>query len=58
MIIRRLLSDQLYNWSDTHEETVVSRIAKLGKSPELVKEVAGYVASLASALKKDSQTRA
>jgi hypothetical protein len=34
MIIRRLLSDQLYNWSDIYGETVVSRIAKTAECPD------------------------
>jgi hypothetical protein len=34
MIIRRLLSDQLYNWSDIYDETVVSHIAKTAECPD------------------------
>ena len=34
MTVSRLLSDQLYNWSDTPDETVVGYIAKTTQGPD------------------------
>ena len=34
MTVSRLLSDQLYNWSDTHDGTVVSHVAKTAECPD------------------------
>jgi hypothetical protein len=34
MIVRMLLSDQLYNWSDNYDETALSRVAKTAECPD------------------------
>ena len=34
MTASRLLSDQLYNWSDTHHEKILGRVAKTTQGPD------------------------